>query len=380
MRGQSATEYLILISIAILVGLAAISILGYGGVSETKKISSDIYWTSARPISIPGAQVTPDGTLTVIANNKESELVEISALEIGGVQMAVSPVVKISPGGSQALSIQPGGTPFSSSGACTFNGVCFHYAMGELGGLVQCGSQEMVIECPNSCTGECGLLPNGGNCTSGLQCLSGICSGGFCSCAPIDADCPAGGAQYCCTGYCEAGACALRPIGSGCSSDDECGTGICDSGGCVTCRTNSTCTNTTECCIGYCDLGACTCRPSQANCDYTKPYECCLGKCNWNYAKCCIDLKETGCIQTPDCCRSNDICSNGKCCFPTGLDTNGGCFPNDPEGPFAQCCDPLARCTELPGLDKCCRPSGTTCSGNERNCCTGQCNAQGNCS
>lgn len=54
MRGQGATEYLVLLAIVLVVALVAIALLGFfpGTSSDARRTESDTYWRSASPVAV----------------------------------------------------------------------------------------------------------------------------------------------------------------------------------------------------------------------------------------------------------------------------------------------------------------------------------------
>ena len=54
MRGQGATEYLVLLAVVLIIALVSIALLGFfpGLASDAKATQSASYWKSARPFAI----------------------------------------------------------------------------------------------------------------------------------------------------------------------------------------------------------------------------------------------------------------------------------------------------------------------------------------
>lgn len=75
-RAQTATEYLIILAVVIIIALIVIGVLGripsLGGGASSNAASS--YWTTSK-IGIPSKAVTPDGNITVtLVNNMQGTI------------------------------------------------------------------------------------------------------------------------------------------------------------------------------------------------------------------------------------------------------------------------------------------------------------------
>lgn len=102
-------------------------------------------------------------------------------------------------------------------------------------------------------------LPDGANCTSSSQCLSGLCYNSTClaTSLPVNSSCTI--SQQCASGICYGGVCVSSlPLGAPCSNDSQCASGICSGGVCSTCRVSgSACSSGPQCCSGNCLSGSC---------------------------------------------------------------------------------------------------------------------------
>lgn len=60
MRGQGATEYLVLLAVVLIIALVGIALLGFfpGTVTDSQITESEIYWKSASPISVVETRAT----------------------------------------------------------------------------------------------------------------------------------------------------------------------------------------------------------------------------------------------------------------------------------------------------------------------------------
>ncbi len=75
MKGQGATEYLVLLGAVLIVALVALALLGFfPALSTDAKITqSETYWKGqAKPFSIQEISVTTDGNVTMVLQNKDA--------------------------------------------------------------------------------------------------------------------------------------------------------------------------------------------------------------------------------------------------------------------------------------------------------------------
>jgi len=74
MRGQGATEYLVLLAVVLIVALVSVALLGFfpGMASDSKITQSQIYWRSASPISIVDIQARGAGGIYIYMKVKNS--------------------------------------------------------------------------------------------------------------------------------------------------------------------------------------------------------------------------------------------------------------------------------------------------------------------
>src|SRR3989338_4214046 len=76
MKGQGATEYLVLLAVVLIIALVSIALLGFfpGLASDARITQSNSYWRGeARPFAILEHSVTTDGAATLIVQNNEAQ-------------------------------------------------------------------------------------------------------------------------------------------------------------------------------------------------------------------------------------------------------------------------------------------------------------------
>lgn len=174
----------------------------------------------------------------------------------------------------------------------------------------------------------------GDPCTNNYECLSWLCSGGFCAACSTNTDC-SGTTRYCVAGscthcsahpdcdtlWCEAGSCRT------CSSDSQCPSRLCDEATGMCQR----CTNYTQCTTGFCEMlsGYCMSCTTDAQCEFGL---CSIGSC--------VSCQDLGCLSGWKCrpedgkcyCKDNgEACAaDGECC--SGKCAGGKCIPVIVEG------------------------------------------------
>ncbi|VVC01497.1 Uncharacterised protein [uncultured archaeon] len=107
MLAQGATEYIILLGIALIVALAGVAVLGFmnGTVSDAQLIQSSMYWVAATPIAIVEHAVSAqDGTATIIIKNNDlAEGVTILEVALGNASNSTS--FQLGPGKQALMSV-----------------------------------------------------------------------------------------------------------------------------------------------------------------------------------------------------------------------------------------------------------------------------------
>ena len=86
LRGQGATEYLVLLAVVLIVALVSIALLGFfpGLASDAQITQSAAYWKSARPFAIleHSATVSPANVTLVIQNIDSTGPITISNINV----------------------------------------------------------------------------------------------------------------------------------------------------------------------------------------------------------------------------------------------------------------------------------------------------------
>lgn len=87
MKGQGATEYLVLLAVVLIVAMVAIALLGFfpGLAGDAKKAQSDAYWRGeARPFAIIEHAQGPLTNLTLVVQNLDADQKILTNLSVAG--------------------------------------------------------------------------------------------------------------------------------------------------------------------------------------------------------------------------------------------------------------------------------------------------------
>ena len=85
LKGQGATEYLVLFAVVLIIAMVVIALLGFFPSVGTggKQSASDSYWQSARPIEVTSHSATALGVLTLNMQNAETSAVKVTGICFG---------------------------------------------------------------------------------------------------------------------------------------------------------------------------------------------------------------------------------------------------------------------------------------------------------
>jgi hypothetical protein len=164
---------------------------------------------------------------------------------------------------------------------------------------------EPSTDCGGSCGADCS---KGAVCSAGTDCISGSCSGGFCTGLADAAACTLSGS--CDSGLCVAGTCAVPACNDAVKNGAETATD-CGGGTCGTCAAGLACSVSADCSSNRCDGGLCsTCTDNIKS--GTETDVDCGGVCVSGVGGKCSLTK--GCATNEDCGSGN--CSSGFCAAP----------------------------------------------------------------
>jgi hypothetical protein len=152
-KGQSSTEFLVLVGVGLTVALVSLSLLGWfpGSSVESRVSESRVYWLSASPLSVSLVKATSFGARVSLVN-KGLDFVNLSQVFFGDKQVNAG---FASVSGGQEVSL---GLNFSCEGSGLVEvPVSFVFGKGGLTGLKQVGQKPLVFKCSGSC-----VLPRNG--------------------------------------------------------------------------------------------------------------------------------------------------------------------------------------------------------------------------
>jgi len=184
LRGQGATEYLILLAVVLIIALVGIALLGFfpGMASDAQETQSREYWSSASPLRVlEYRQIcgNPCGIPGWPAYNFLVENSGVSTVTLTGVSFQVSPHSSYGGGSAGQFCLEYNRTPAGSpipiapgerkritvveSYACpgpnsrvALQNIVFTYASTTEGQSItkkQFGAKDMIVRCRGSCVG-----------------------------------------------------------------------------------------------------------------------------------------------------------------------------------------------------------------------------------
>lgn len=110
-KGQTATEYLIILAVVIVIALVVVVAMGrFPGMGQAAgDRGSQAYWAT-QDVAFTGYSVSPTSININLRNNMRNNI-EITAIDVGGEALGPTPIT-LAPGGSASVSA-------TSTGLCT---------------------------------------------------------------------------------------------------------------------------------------------------------------------------------------------------------------------------------------------------------------------
>ena len=370
LRGQSATEVMVVLAVVLVVGIVAVSLIGAGSEGHAKSVSdsrSAILWGSLTPISIGESKASVEDGLELVFKNKGAYPARLTSI--------------ISEGGSVPVDsgwVQPEGTYILEISNPAF--------LHSLSPTTDCISSQAFTIPGFGITYEQAIGAGGETALLTKTASQGI---------PLEIKCIVSGSSQVCTPSCERWQHCCKSDGI-CKVDYEyCGTRqvclnggkLCDEG--YFCNGDGSC-QLADACGGSCDYETEQCCAAAGNRCILKEMTCdaCSGSCNPETEQCC-EAAGNACIQKDRTC---DICGGCKpeteqCCEAAGnrcikedanCDVCGGkCNPET-----EQCCAELGQCRPFGyscvddtcggscdyGVEQCCEAAGDICIQKELTC------------
>src|SRR3989338_2259412 len=145
MKGQGATEYLVLLAVVLMIALVSIALLGFfpGLAGDAKKTQSDSYWKSSRPFGI--LEHSQSGaTLTMLVQNNDPDMRTISSMGAGTAgNTSVSTTLN---GGEKKVIAVTQGSACTSGLVYEYN-VSITYNSADITGQRQIGTKPIIGKC-----------------------------------------------------------------------------------------------------------------------------------------------------------------------------------------------------------------------------------------
>lgn len=321
-RGQSATEYLMFIGVAVIIALVAISLLGGAFKEGAAQNQNDVYWQSTGPITIKGSTAGNESLQLRIQNTGQSPVI-VKKIISGNSSVGLDGTVKLQPGEETTMtvnysSISPSSICDGRASRVSINTFGFGYTTyidGTAGIEKTQVGKVLMIPCNNTGTGG---VVNPPVTPPAVLCGNATCSSGQFCCAD----------QYTSDVY-------GNPPAPRCLDNGW----LCDSR-CHDCPPAS-----------YCCMESMTCKYFGESCDMPESI---------NIIKPCHSCSPTEVCCMPEgigvCMNASWVCSDGcgpydptvnQCCRGRRIDKSWTCNVCGGCGPSQYCCAALQTCTDI---------------------------------
>ena len=148
LKGQGATEYLVLLAVVLIIALVSIALLGFfpGMASDAKITQSASYWRGeARPFAILEHAVSTTGIATIVVQNVDaSGTMTIKGFAVGNNISTTGLSTSIAPGEVKTMTVSGVATTGQTPGAVYDLNVSITYDSPSLTGLKQVGSKNIM--------------------------------------------------------------------------------------------------------------------------------------------------------------------------------------------------------------------------------------------
>ena len=150
MKGQGATEYLVLLAVVLIIALVVISILSFfpGIAGDARITQSDSFWRGeARPIAITESmQQASSSTIQLVVANQEGSARTLTAMKMDGNGTLAGAPIALSGGESKAVNVT-GIAVCGVSGAYYEYTVVITYDSEQMSGAKQTGTKTLIGKC-----------------------------------------------------------------------------------------------------------------------------------------------------------------------------------------------------------------------------------------
>lgn len=145
LRGQGATEYLVLLGAVLIVALVALALLGFfPGLSTDAKVQqSQAYWTGeAKPFAITEYGISAGGNATLIIQNKEATgAYTLNTVQVGQAVATVNE--QVGPGDTIRISLDNGNLSGTQARAYEYQVTFTYTSPGNISGT-QVGAKTLM--------------------------------------------------------------------------------------------------------------------------------------------------------------------------------------------------------------------------------------------
>lgn len=147
MKGQGATEYLVILAVVLIVALVVIGLLGWfpGVAGSAREQQSATYWQGASPFSITAFKMNGTTATLAVANRLSTKLT-LTNVSFDGTDLAVGSTTfkggeEKTVTGTLGASCGSAGTPFE------YTTVVLTYTQGSITGIKQTGDKPLIGKC-----------------------------------------------------------------------------------------------------------------------------------------------------------------------------------------------------------------------------------------
>lgn len=146
MKGQGATEYLVILAVVLVVALVVIGLLGwFPGVAGTaREQQSATYWQGASPFSITAYKLNGTSVTLTVANRLSTKL-KLTNVSFDGNDLGITSTNF--KGGEEKTITGTLATACSPVGSGFEYAVVFTYNQGSISGIQQTGDKPLIGKC-----------------------------------------------------------------------------------------------------------------------------------------------------------------------------------------------------------------------------------------
>ncbi len=147
LKGQGATEYLIILAVIIVIALVVVGVMGWfpGISSSITEQQSRAYWKSTSPLALTDWKITSTNGTFVVQNNS-TDKIQLTDIIVDGTALGLSDV-NINAGGSTTTAADTDIT-CTSGQTYSYNVKITYDVIGGISGKTFSGDKPIVGSCP----------------------------------------------------------------------------------------------------------------------------------------------------------------------------------------------------------------------------------------